>query len=144
MVWLIILILAIVIEGLTTTFFSIWFGMGALFAFVANKMGLPFFAQVSIFLIIALICLLFVRKVVIKYFKPNHAKTNVDSLVGKHGLVIQRISNLDGTGRVSLNGVDWSARSENDTNNFFEGETVTVIRIEGVKVIVKKEEEATK
>ncbi|MBQ6537324.1 MAG: NfeD family protein, partial [Eubacterium sp.] len=47
------------------------------------------------------------------------------------------INNKKGTGQVSVRDLEWLARSEDDSV-IEKGETVTILRIEGVKLIVKK------
>ena len=52
----------------------------------------------------------------------------------------EEINNLDAKGAVKLNGMVWTARSEDGTIIPAEA-TVTAVRIEGVKLIVKKTNE---
>ena len=49
------------------------------------------------------------------------------------------INNLEGSGKVFISGLTWSARSE-DGNDIPEGAVVTVFRIEGVTLVVKAKE----
>ena len=49
------------------------------------------------------------------------------------------IDNLMGTGAVSVGGRIWTARTEEDGITAQPGEIMKVIRIEGVKLIVKKQ-----
>ena len=46
-------------------------------------------------------------------------------------------SNLAGTGKVSLGGNMWTARTENEGGTIPVDAVVTVLRVEGVKLIVK-------
>jgi membrane protein implicated in regulation of membrane protease activity len=62
-------------------------------------------------------------------------KTNVEGLVGKHALVTKRISEFD-RGEAKLEGKIWSAYSENGIT-INEGTKCEVVRIEGVKAIVR-------
>ena len=48
------------------------------------------------------------------------------------------IDNLKNSGTVKLDGMEWSAKSENG-EMISEGETVEILRVEGVKAIVRKE-----
>lgn len=70
----------------------------------------------------------------------SNLKTNVDSLAGEQGVVAERINNLDGTGKVKLNDVFWTARSE-DGSIIEQGAVVQIVRVDGVKLIVKMKEE---
>lgn len=64
------------------------------------------------------------------------AETNAESLVGETARVIERIDNINATGRVSVNGQEWMARTA-DGSVSEEGAIVTVDSISGVKLIVK-------
>lgn len=55
-------------------------------------------------------------------------------------MVAERINNLDGTGKVKLNDVFWTARSE-DGSIIEQGAVVQIVRVDGVKLIVKMKEE---
>ena len=55
-------------------------------------------------------------------------------------MVCENISNRDNTGKVMLNGIEWTARAEDSAAVYEKGSIVRILRIEGVKVIVKKGE----
>ncbi|MGN0691579.1 MAG: NfeD family protein, partial [Oscillospiraceae bacterium] len=57
--------------------------------------------------------------------------------IGKTAEVIETIDSLSGTGRVRLDGVDWSARSE-DGSLIEKGANVTVTASESTTLIVRK------
>ena len=61
--------------------------------------------------------------------------TNVDSLIGSQGYVTADIDNVSATGGVKLGTMEWTARSV-DGAVIEEGTTITVEKIEGVKVYV--------
>ena len=65
-------------------------------------------------------------------------KTNVDSMPGKSGIVTQSIDNLKAQGKVTVNGMEWTARSK-DGSQIEEGRVVRVYGVEGVKLIVEEE-----
>ena len=71
-----------------------------------------------------------------KHFNQNRVKTNVDELIGKEVVVIEAIDNLAGKGQVMVNGVEWMARSEDDTP-ITKDAVVVVQRVSGVKLFVK-------
>ena len=58
-------------------------------------------------------------------------------MVGKSAKVIADINNLKDEGQVVINGLEWTARSSDDTIIFRTGDVVTVVGIEGVKLIVE-------
>ena len=57
--------------------------------------------------------------------------------MGKTARVIVDINNLKSQGQVVINGLEWTARSSDDTVVFKIGDAVTIDGIEGVKLIVE-------
>jgi len=135
MLWLVLLILFLVAEGATAAVTTIWFAAGALVAMVAALLGAQIWLQVILFVVVSIGCLLALRPLLKKYITPKKVRTNVDAVVGSQGVVLERIDNLAGTGRVKLGGMEWTARAEN--NECIETGTVVLVeKIEGVKVFV--------
>ena len=62
--------------------------------------------------------------------------TNADLDIGKKAVVIEEISQDAGTGRVTLNGVDWSAISA-DGSVIPKDSVVTVTEVNGAKLKVQ-------
>ena len=77
-----------------------------------------------------------------RYFNGDRTKTNVESLIGRKGVVTGEIDNLKGCGQVTLNGMQWTARSAAADGRIPEGNVVTVQAIDGVKLIVEPERAA--
>ena len=75
-----------------------------------------------------------------KFFNQEREKTNADSLIGKEAKVIADINNFDQTGTVVIDGMEWSARTEDDSV-IAKGNKVEILEIKGVKLIVKMKEE---
>ena len=73
-----------------------------------------------------------------KYFTPGTHRTNADRLVGQEAVVTETIDNLAGAGQASIGGQIWTARGEDNTP-IEAGARVQVLRIEGVKLIVRAE-----
>lgn len=139
-VWLILVVLCGLVEMLTAGIVSIWFCFGALAAMLAAAVNWSFPVQIGLFLVVSALLLAFTRPIVYKVFKLSPTKTNADALIGKTAVVQETIDNDNGLGRVKVEGKDWSARS--DTGRILEpGEKVTVLRIEGIKLIVEKQQE---
>ena len=86
---------------------------------------------------LALALLILARPVLDKAMKKNQVKTNIDSLIGEKAKVTEIINNIDETGAVFINGLTWTARSE-DSNKIIEpGEVVEIKAVSGVKLIVQ-------
>jgi membrane protein implicated in regulation of membrane protease activity len=135
-VWAILGVALLIIESMTVSLTSIWFALGAFSAMVLAIFALPFWAQVVSFLVVSVVMAIFTRPVFVKYLKIGTTKTNVDSLIGKEAIVTMVIEPFK-TGQVKLNGQIWTALSENH-EPIEVAQRVEVLRIEGVKLIVKE------
>ena len=100
--------------------------------------GINIWVQLVVFVLVSLLLLIFTRPALIKLVDKNKVKTNIETVPGKIALVKEQIENLAGKGAVEIAGIVWTARAEDDDEIIAVGEKVVVVRIEGVKVIVKK------
>lgn len=133
--WLVLLILFLVTESATTAVTTIWFALGALVAMLAAVFQIPVWIQITLFSVVSVGLLLAVRPLLKKYVTPKKIATNIDAIVGTKGIVLEKIDNIAGTGKVKLGGMEWTARSE--TGEIIEEKTVICVKkIEGVKVYV--------
>ena len=142
--WLALLIVAIVAELLTMGLTTLWFAGGALVAILATALRAPVFIQIILFFLVSLMLLFFTRPVAVKYFNKDRVKTNVESMVGRQAVVISEIDNLQGIGQVAVSGQEWSARSCDDKVRIPVGAVVNVMAINGVKLIVRPDEQMKK
>ncbi len=133
--WLIIMAVLILLEIITLGLTTIWFAFGALAAFIASLCGADLILQIIVFFVISLITLIFTRPFALKYFNKDRIRTNAESLIGEKARVVERIDNINASGRVMLNGQEWMARTS-DGDIIDAGRTVTVNSISGVKLIV--------
>lgn len=140
MFWIALLVILLVIEIITVGLTCIWFAGGALVALIAERMGAAIWLQIIIFFAVSLILLYFTRPWAMRYVKSHNVKTNYEEIAGKTVRVTQRIDNAAGTGMAVYNGMDWTARAQEDEVTFDEGELATVVEVRGVKLILKKEE----
>lgn len=136
-VWLIAFVVFAALELATMGLTCIWFAVGTLAGCVTSLFTDNWLIQILVFLAVTIIVLIFLRPFAVKYINNNAEKTNVDSMIGKTGKVLTEINNLNATGRVIVDGMEWSARSVED-EIISENEIVTVTAIEGVKAMVKK------
>lgn len=139
--WLIILVILVVIELVTMGLTTIWFAGGALAAALISIPGTPLALQVLIFLIVSGLLLYFTRPVAVKYFNRDRIRTNVESMIGRQAIVISEINNLEGIGQVNTGGMEWSARSSYHNIVLPVGTVVTVLGVDGVKLIVEERKE---
>lgn len=142
--WLLAAAIFIVIEIVTLGLTSIWFAGGAIVAAIGAALKAGFIVQLILFAVVSVVLLIFTRPIVAKRMMGKTVKTNVDSLIGKKGLVKQKIDNLKEQGMVVINGQEWTARSAEEDHIIEEGTTVIIQKISGVKLIVDIQKEGNK
>jgi len=139
-IWLIVAVLLAVVVGLTLSLTTIWFALGALAAWIFKLLNFSLSIQLTVFVLVSGLLLIFTRPIIKKYLKAGRVKTNAEELVGMNALVIETINNINAEGKVKVKGQIWTARS-NSNELISRDEIVKVIRIEGVKLIVEKSQE---
>ena len=138
-IWIAVLAVSLVVEACTDQLISIWFAPGAIIATIMDFFKADIVWQVLVFLVLSIVGIAFVRKFVAKYLKPNaSARTNIDAIIGEKCVVTERIDNFAGCGQVKVRAQIWSARGVNEDDTFEVGEVLSVVAIEGVKLICKK------
>ena len=141
--WLALAVALMVIELSTTDLVSVWFSLGAgvtaLVKLIFTDIGVVW--QFLIFVLISVALLLATRPLVKKLLsKKGDNKTNLDRLLGNEALVVENINNISGVGAVKINGLVWSARSENGED--ISADTVVIFKeIRGNKAIVERKGE---
>ncbi len=136
-IWLIALVVLVIIELITVGLTTIWLAGGALVAFILAAVGCDLWIQVIAFLIVSFLLVYFTRPFALKVLKPRQTATNSDELIGESVKVLERIDNRAAVGRVLARGMEWSARADSDDCVIEPDTLVQVLRIEGVKLIVK-------
>lgn len=136
-VWLVILIILVVIEIFTLGLTTIWFAGGALVAILVAALGGPVWLQIIIAAVVSAVLLFFTRPIAMRYFNRDRERTNAESLVGRQAIVVSEINNLQGIGQVTINGMEWTARSIMDGQIIEPGEVVIIRGINGVKLLVE-------
>lgn len=139
--WLVLVIVLLLIEIATVGLTCIWAAGGALVALILNIMHVSLVWQMAAFFVVTALLLYFTRPFAIRMLNSRTEKTNYESVIGKVVRVEERVDNLSQTGRASVDGQEWTVRSESDEIIYEAGELVKVVSVEGVKLIVKKESE---
>ena len=138
--WAAAIIAFVIIELATVGLASIWFALGALCALISALLGAQLWLQILWFFIISIATLILTRPLVKKYINSKTSATNADRVLGGRAVVKERIDALASTGAVLADGKMWSARTA-DGSILEPGTVVTVVKIEGVKLIVEKQED---
>lgn len=136
-IWLALFVVLIVFEAVTTGLFTIWFAGGALIALLVSLFLDMWVVQMVVFLIVSFLLLYFMRPVAMRKFNAKRLKTNVEDIAGREAKVTELIDNLNASGTAILNGLEWSARSVEDSVTIPAGERVLVREVRGVKLIVE-------
>ena len=136
-VWLVATIVLLIIEGIVPGLVSIWFAIGALAAMISAILGAPLWLQVLWFFAVSILTLCLTRPFAKTYVNSRATPTNADMLIGKECVVTEAIDNVLGTGAVTVGGKVWTARTEEPDGKAETGKVMTVVKIEGVKLIVK-------
>lgn len=137
--WIIIAIFFVLIEALAMGLITIWFAVGAFVAGILALFGVPFKFQIAVCIIVSLLLLIFAKPIAKKKLKIGAVKTNVGALIGKKGLVIEDIFPHE-TGQVKVNGIVWTALAKDGDIKIEKDEEVIVCEVEGVKLLVEREE----
>ena len=138
-VWVILLVVAVIIEIATTDLTSIWFAAGALFALILNLFVEDnlIWLQVMIFAIVSITAIIIFKPLMKKKFNATVVETNANALIGKTVIVVSAIS-LHNPGSIKVEGVEWTAVTEEDS--FEPGDLVEIVNIAGNKMLVKSVE----
>lgn len=140
-VWLGVLAAMVVLEIVTTQLVSVWFAVGALAAFLVALAGVEaIWIQLVVFVSVSAVAVAVTRPLVRKMVNVKAEPTNADMVIGKIGVVTDKIDNIAETGLVKVNGSLWTARTA-DGSVIEIGEKVKILEISGVKLIVEKSNE---
>lgn len=140
--WIAAIIVFGVAEAATAGLVSIWFVAGAVAALLALELGAVLWLQIVTFLAVSIAALIATRPLAHKMLDKTIVPTNADRVLHHAAKVTETIDNENTTGAVYADGKTWTARSE-DGDVIARGCMVTVVRMEGVKLFVRKQKEET-
>lgn len=135
-VWVAVTIICVVIESLTLSLTTIWFGISAFVMVFLAFTPLPFSAQLLIFVVLATVLLLFTRPVVKKKLNQKKIATNYERVIGQIAVVTKKITALD-KGSIKINGMEWTAAVKGNIT-LEEGSKCIIEEIAGVTAYVKE------
>ncbi len=137
-VWLVAGILLAAAEMLTGDFTLLMLGAAALAtAGVSGLADTSLIVDAIVFGVSSAALVFLVRPMLLRRFAtPPPTPTNVDALPGKTARVLEAVN--EHTGRVKIGGEVWSARPLDPGEEYAEGETVYVMKIDGAHAVVWK------
>lgn len=133
--WFVAIFIFAAIEVFTVSLVTIWFVGGSLAAWILSIFGVPPALQIIVFIGVSVALLIYTRPILENLMKGKHVPMNLETLIGAKGVVTQKIEDYE-IGEVKLEGKYWSAKSF-DGGSINLGEEVEVVRIDGVKLIVR-------
>lgn len=137
-VWLGIAVAALLVEAGTAALVSLWFVPAALVSMVMAYFEVPLGVQIADFVVISAVLILFMKKIFRRTLGIKPVATNADAVIGEQAVVTEAINNLEAHGQVKVKGQIWTARAFDQSTTYEVGEVLSVIAIEGVKLICKK------
>ena len=138
-IWIGFAVLMAVCEAFTSQLVSIWFVLGSVCAAITSIFTDSILIQTSVFLVVTLVSLLVTRPLINKWKqKKGVTSTNADRLIGKIGIMLSDIEDVQKVGQVKVEGEIWTAKSQYAPIS--KDSKVKVLSIEGVKLIVEPTE----
>ena len=134
--WLCIVILLTIIEVATINLTTIWFVASGIVTMFLSFFVEDITIQIAVFTILGIVLLILTRPLLKQYMKAPKEATNLDRIIGMHGVVTEKITK--GTGEVKVDGKRWTAYADHSIE---EGTDVTIIKINGVKLKVREVED---
>jgi membrane protein implicated in regulation of membrane protease activity len=142
LIWFLSAVVLLVAEMLAPGF---WLACLAVGCVAAGLVGLLPFAGLALqtvaFAATSLGSMLGLRPLLLRHFQlgpGGGVRTGVDALLGKRGVVLERIDPISRQGRVKVEGEDWRGASVDDLP-IEAGARVTVIQVDGTTLVVEKE-----
>ena len=135
MFWLIVAGIFFIGEMLTVGFLIFWLGIGALLALLVSLFTSNLLIQTAAFVVSSIILIFSTKSFADKFSKKDSVPTNVYTLNGKKGIVIEEINPTEGKGLIKVGGEVWSALCDENTVIPKDSE-VEIVRIQGVKAVV--------
>ncbi|MCW2986561.1 MAG: hypothetical protein JWR63_4131 [Conexibacter sp.] len=137
LIWLIAGVFAAVGEILTAGFFLAPFAVGAFGGMLAALIGGGGAVQGVVFASLTLASFALVRPVAKRHmYTPPAIRTGTAALIGRSGIVLERIANDEGVGSVRIEGEVWTARSFDEGVVLQPGARVEIVEIRGATAVV--------
>lgn len=135
--WTFVLIMSVLVEAATAALTTIWFMPAGFICLLLAMFDVSVPVQIASFVVLGGLTLVLSKTIFKKKLGvAGKTATNADRIIGADAVVIVSIDNDLALGEITVKGQHWTARSD-DGSKIEKGEKVTVLRIEGVKAIVR-------
>lgn len=135
-IWLVLFLILIVIEMITTALAAVWIGIGCLFGAVLAAFGLPVWLQIIASALVSFLCFAFLRPGIKRKYDRKRWQQSLKNLVGTRALVTSEIDNLRGIGEIRIGGKEYAARSAERGVEIPHGTVVVIVDVRGEIMIV--------
>ena len=134
--WILVGLIALIIDMVTSAFLFIWFTVGAIAAIIAGMFGCAFVVQFIVFTIVSIILIIVCYPVVKKKIKQSVKPTPLreKTYIGREIVVDEEMEKNNG---VKVDGVYWNIKDGGYVLK--KGDKIKIVGMEGNKLIVKKE-----
>jgi membrane protein implicated in regulation of membrane protease activity len=135
--WLIAAVIFAVAEVINLSFFLFPFAIGAAGAAAVGLAGGGLALELITFAALTGVSFTVVRPIARRHLTvPPHIRTGTAALIGRTGIVTERIANDEGVGAVRLDGEVWTARAYDEDQVIEAGTRVHVMEIRGATALV--------
>ncbi|HEX7299345.1 MAG TPA: NfeD family protein [Solirubrobacteraceae bacterium] len=135
--WLIAAVVFAVAEVINLSFFLFPFAIGAAGAALVGLVGGGLALEVITFAVLTGISFTVVRPIARRHLTvPPQIRTGTAALIGRTGIVTERIANDEAMGAVRLDGEVWTARAYDEDRVIEAGTRVQVMEIRGATALV--------
>jgi membrane protein implicated in regulation of membrane protease activity len=134
--WIAVAFVAAVLEISVPHFGSAFVSAGAVAAATAALLGFGMSTQFTVFVVVLTVSLVTLRSGLVGRLAGRGVPSRTEPLVGRHGLVTHEIDPVTGTGRITISGEDWAARSREAIGI---GTKVRVVGADGIVLEVIRE-----
>lgn len=133
--WVIISIVALVADIMTSSFFIAGFTIGGIFAIIAQMWGCNIVEQIAIFSVVS------AGAIMVEYiwFRKKLKKSIPKTLRMEEeyvGMTVTADQDIEESGRMKVGGIYWTVINSGD--RICKGEKATIVGIKGNKFIIKK------
>ncbi len=132
----------VILEVVTASTFFIWIAIGFFAACIVSLFTTNVVVIAAFGIVVTVLSVSLMRTKYAKYVLPQkQTPTAYNELIGNHAIMqADYTANGVDVGTARVGGNDWSVQSEQLGNVFFKNERVVIKKIEGVRLIIEKEE----
>ncbi|TET81495.1 NfeD family protein [candidate division TA06 bacterium] len=135
-IWMIFAALFFIAEIFTMGFFILWFGIGAAVAGVFGILGFNAGWQWGSFVVVSGVLFASTRRLAERLTKKQPPGIGADRFIGKVGVVLESVDNVNNTGQVRIDKDKWRADSDSD-EVIPVGKRVKVVGLDGTHLVVQ-------